>query len=149
MHKFTSHIIPVEVRRQVCVVCLSGENLADCPWPGYFWERQKMDYFCHLLIIFFWSNFQKKSWLEKNQVLQQCLNARHFLSLGGHGSQVNVGFEVLQEDGRRSTKNAASRNSVQGKMQRSYVVWFCCHTKFLIGLSALSALFLRDKMYIP
>lgn len=32
---------------------------------------------------------------------------------------------------------------------REGLVQFCCHTKFLISLSALSALFLRDKMYIP
>lgn len=149
MHKFTSHIIPVEVRRQVCVVCVSGENLADCPWTGFFLREAKNGLFLPSVDNFFWSNFQKKIWLEKKQILQQCLNARHFLSLGSHDSQVNVGFEVLQEDGRRSTKNAASRNSVQGKMQRSYVVQFCCHTKFLISLPALSALFLRDKMYIP
>jgi len=70
-------------------------------------------------------------------------------SLGSCDSRVKVGFEVLQEAGRRSMKNATSRNIVQGKMQRSYIVQFCCHTKFLISFPALSALFQREEMYVP
>lgn len=48
MYKFTSHVIPFDMRKQIYV---SEQNLADCPWAGLFSEA-KMGCFCYLLIFF-------------------------------------------------------------------------------------------------
>lgn len=141
MYKFTSHVIPVEVRKQISV---SEQNLAGCPWAGLFSEA-KMGWFYYLLMIFF-KEFSKNICLESKK------ESTAVPGMIIHREAVTIkSVQVLKSF--RKMEGGQHRMLLLEMLCkaefREGLVQFCCHTKFPNSLSALSALFLRDKMYIP
>lgn len=141
MYKFTSHIIPVEARKQISVIRTEFGWLS----MDRAFLRGKMGCFHHLLMIFF-KVFSKK-YLSRIKMESVAVPGMviHWGAATLKSAQVFKFFRKMEGGQHRMLLLEAL---CKAKFRES-LVQFCCNTKFLISLSALSALFLRDKMYIP